>query len=223
MTSGWVGPTRDRHSDREPSLIVVPGLDQPALVWSRHDGRFAQVAYSRFDGKSWSEVRYLTAGAEDHLHPQAGVDANGNGYALWMEPVGGGRLMLALFDPSTGNLYSGPRDLLRDLARHSPPEWLRPERSLPGSGDEGGSGGGGFDAPGIPPGTGGHLSSPTGDLTLHSGCTRAAVAVEKQRSLFIGILDGGQVLKYYRSQVPVGAPDNYVGLLLESLLDRNCR
>ena len=222
LTSGWVGKTRDRLADREPSLVLGPGLDQPALVWSRHDGQYNQVAFSRFDGKSWTETRYLTTGGVDHLHPQAGVDGSGTGYAIWMEPIGGGRLMMAVFDPSTGTLYSSPRDILLELARHSPPEWLRPEQTSLGDGDEGGSGGGGNDGPAVP--ADGHkLSQPAGNLTLNSGCTRVAVAVAKRRSLFIGILEGGVVLKYYRSMVPVGAPDNYASLLLESLLNQNCR
>src|SRR5437899_56622 len=35
---GWVAPVAAHGSDRDPSLMLVPGVEGPALVWGRKDG-----------------------------------------------------------------------------------------------------------------------------------------------------------------------------------------
>jgi hypothetical protein len=60
-------------------------------------------------------------------------------------------------------------------------------------------------------------------VTLSPICTKVVAAISQNRALWIGVLQNGVVLNYYRSVVPVGAPDNYISLLLESLLNQNCQ
>jgi len=234
VETGLVSPTEDLLADGEPSLVLPPGGGGPFLIWTRSDGAYDQVAYSRYAGTLWAEMQYLTSGARDHLHPQFGVDSHGTAYIVWVEPAGAGSIMVATFDPLTGILLSSPRDLLRELVRHSPPEWLSPERGprtvggrpsdfSPGPVPEGGN-----DTPAIPPCSNNNTSckkesDPWGGVTLSPACPLAVAAVVKNRALSIGVLENGVVLKYYRSVVPVGAPEGYVAMLLQSLLDQHCR
>jgi len=230
---GFVSPTEDLLADREPSLVLPPGEGGPFLIWTRSDGVHDQVAYSRYTGTLWIEMQYLTSGARDHLHPQVGVDSHGTLYVVWVEPAGGGSVVVATFDPQAGILLSGPRDLLREFARHSPPEWLSRERGPRTVGGrrldfstepvpEGGN-----DTPAIPPGSenSSHKSDSdlSGGVSLGPACPLAVAAVVKNRVLHIGVLENGVVLKYYKSVIPVGAPDAYVAMLQKGLLDLHCQ
>jgi len=234
VETGFVSPTEDLLADREPSLVLPPGGGGPFLIWTRSDGAYDQVAFSRYTGTLWTEMQYLTSGARDHLHPQVGVDSHGTATIVWVEPAGGGSVALVTFDPATGILLSSPRNLLRELARRSPPEWLsreqgpqtvggRPSDFGPGLVPEGGN-----DVPAIPPCSSTTesckpVSAPSGGVTLGPACPLAVAAVVKKRALFIGVLENGVVLKYYRSVIPAGAPEGYVAMLLQGLLDRHCR
>ena len=235
VETGFVPPTEDLLADREPSLVLPPGEEGPFLIWTRSDGAHDQVAYSRYTGTLWTEMQYLTSGARDHLHPQVGVDSHGTAYIVWVEPAGGGSVVIATFDPGTGILVSGPRDLLREL-RRSPPEWLSQER---GPGTAGGRLSdfdtepvpeGGNDVPAIPPGSESNsnskadsLSCPSGRVALGSSCSLAVATAVKGRALHIGVLENGVVLKYYRSVIPAGAPEGYVAMLQQGLLEMHCR
>jgi len=230
LRKGFVAPTLDKLADQDPQLVLDPSAAGPFLVWSRNDGLNRQIAYSRFAGDAWADFKFLTWGAGDHVHPAAGVDSHGTGYVVWVEPSGSGSVVFATFDPGTGRLLTAPRDLLLELVRHSPPEILSvgPVRPVgPSSPDivpDGGS-----DVPNIPPGSSNNKkSSPPpqgpggGVLTVTPTCSKAAAAVVKERALWIGVFEGGVVIKYYRSTIPQGAPDDYVSKLLQGLLDRHC-
>lgn len=227
--SGVVSPTQDTSTDTDPRLVLVPGSTGPILIWSRHDGNYHQVAYSRFEGDGWTDFRYLTSGPRNHTRPEAAIDSQGRGTLVWTEDVGPGRVMVATFDPATGNLILSERDLLRELVRHSPAEWLSAQRdaprkvggrpAIPGIEPEGGS-----EVPSIPPGSSTKkVEPPSGDVTAEPVCSKAVAAVIRQRALWIGVLEAGVVVRYYRSVVPEGAADSYVDLLLWSLLQQNCQ
>ena len=83
---------------------------------------------------------------------------------------------------------------------------------------------GGNDAPVVPPANTQKLNEPVnGTVTLSPTCTKAVAAISRNRALWIGVLQNGVILNYYRSVVPAGAPDNYVPLLLQSLLNQHCQ
>jgi hypothetical protein len=230
----WViDPTQDVLPDKDPDLLLVPGGSGPTLLWSRRNGRFDQVAFSRLEGEQWSPVRYLTNAPRHNLKPQAGVDSNGTGYVVWVVQDGGGSVSYATFDPSLGNLLSSPRDLRLELVRHSSPEWLMPEgdRHRPGPKDivdpvplpDGGS-----EVPIAPPSAtpadpNPHSEAIGGTVTLNPGCSKAVAAVVKNRALWIGVFQNGSVLNYYRSRIPQGAPDGYLGLFLQTMLSQHCQ
>jgi hypothetical protein len=225
---GFISPTEDSAADRDPTLLPASGTSGPILIWSRSHGPFDQLAYSRFDGVGWTYPTFLTNTPRDHRRPQAGVDASGTGYLVWVETGANASVMLATFDPLTGNLISSPRDFFLELVRHSPPQWLSQDVLLPRShgrpqAEEPGIVPDGVDeVPVVPPGH--KLGEPVdGTVTLSPVCTKVVAAISRSRALWIGVLQNGVVLNYYRSVVPVGAPDNYISLLLESLLNQNCQ
>ncbi len=232
--TGLVSPTQDLTADLEPSLVLAPGADGPFIIWTRHDGAGEQIAFSRYSGNAWGEMKFLTSGGGDRVHPSAGVDARGIAYVVWVEPAGGGSVIFATFDPATGNLLTSPRDLFKELVRHSPALWLtsnrppqpvmgKPTDAEPGILPEGGN-----DTPAIPPCTATQTTnckkdSATTGLVVGPSCSLAAAAIVRSRELWIGLLEGGGVLEYYRGMIPPGAPDGYVDLLLQALLDEHCQ
>jgi hypothetical protein len=228
---GAVSPAQDNVIDRDPTLVQTSGASGPILIWSRTNGPFDQIAYSRYDGLGWTQPTFLTNSSRDHLRPQAGVDAAGTGYVVWVETGGGsGSVMLATFDPLTGNLISSPRDLFLELVRNSPPQWLSQDfliprsHGQPQSADPGILPDGTNDVPVIPPASNHHSDEPvSGTVTLSPTCTKVVAAISRNRSLWIGVLQNGVVLDYYRSVVPLIAPDNYIPLLLQSLSNQHCR
>jgi hypothetical protein len=221
-----IAPTQDPEADRDPFLMLVPGSPGPALIWSRRNGLHDQIAYSKFEGQQWSPVQYLSDSPRHHVRPQAGVDAFGTGYVVWIESGGGGLAMLATFDPLTGNLISSPRDLFHDLVRSGPPQHLvgsrtrSPEPTSKGRGRPG-SGGitpdGGNDGPAVPPAT-----NTNNALSTSPSCGHAVAAVVKNRSLWMGIYQHGSVQQYYRSVIPEGSGADYLPMLLQTLLEQNC-
>jgi hypothetical protein len=236
LEAGLVPPTEDLYADREPGLVLPPGGNGPFLIWTRNDGGSDQVVHSRYTGTGWTTMEYLTSGARDHVHPQAGVDSQGTATIVWLEPAGTGSIVFATFDPLTGVLLSSPRNLLHELVRRGSPEWLGPQQGprvvggapsdrFPGISPEGGN-----DTPAIPPCSSGNSNNckkdslePSGGVILNPACPLAVAAVVKNRALSIGVLENGEVLKYYRSVLPPGAPAGYLGMLLQSLLDQVCQ
>ena len=224
--SGLVDPTQDPWRDRDPVLFVTPGIQGPILLWERNDGAYDQIAYSHFTGEAWTDFKYLTSGPRDHVRFQTGVDSTGRGYVLWVEPDDVGRVMFATFDPATGNLIMSARDLFQELVRRSPPVWLTAERPLRPASRPGTivpTPDGGNDGPAVPPTGNKHSELPGGDISLAPSCPKAAAALVREKALWIGILEGGVVLNYYRSVIPAGAGDVYVKLLLVTLLGQHCQ
>ena len=233
VEEGRVDPSQDSQADRSPQLFLAPTVGGPVLIWSRQDGIYFHTAHARYDGNGWTEVTYLSSGPRDHLRPQAGIDAEGRGYVLWMESESSGRAMYALFDPLTGQLMTSPRNFLGALRRFSPLDWLGSGREIshihrddrwPLGFPEGGN-----DAPAIPPGSNksddkndkeGYLS---GSLILTPTCSKAVVAVSRNRNLAVGVLEGGGVVWGYRKKIPVDAAPNFVDLLMETILNTHCQ
>ncbi|MCI0567022.1 MAG: hypothetical protein L0Z52_02370 [Acidobacteria bacterium] len=230
QVGGMITPTLDSAADRDPTLVQTAGASGPILIWTRTHGSFDQIAYSRFDGLGWTQPGYLTDTPRNHQRPQAGVDASGTGYLMWVETGDNTSVMLATFDPLTGNLISSPRDFFLELVRHSPPVWLSQDLLFSGAHGRPQADGpyilpdGGIEVPVIPPAQNPKIGEPVGGtITLSPSCTKVVAAISRNRALWIGVLQNGVVLNYYRSVVPEGAPDNYVSLLLKSLLNQNCQ
>src|SRR5262245_4963067 len=220
-----IAPTQDPEADRDPFLMVVPGSPGPALIWSRRNGNFDQIAFSKFENQQWSPVQYLTNSSRHHSRPQAGVDAFGTGYVIWVEWGRGGTAILATFEPTTGDLLSSPRDLFRELVHGSSAEFIgvahspapQSRRNRPDSGDI--TPDTPNDVPAIPPTVQGSTNA---SLSLSPGCAHALAAVGKGQGLWLVVLQQGSVVQYYRSMVPGGATEDYLLMFLETLLAQNC-
>ena len=86
-----LNPEGDLYGDRRPSLALNPITGQPEAVWSYWDGAHYQIAWSRFDGASWSQVmtdsgpdyEFLTADARQNLDPRIWIDDAGNRRVVW--------------------------------------------------------------------------------------------------------------------------------------------
>ena len=234
VEAGTIPSTRDSSGDREPNLVLSPGIGGPFLVWTRNDGFHDQIAYSHFERNAWSQPRYLTSGARDHTSPRVGVDRHGTATLVWIEPAGQGEVMVGIFDPANGNLLSTPKNVISELARSSAPERLggnpTPQtinRTPVGYGNWP-LPNGGNDTPAIPPCTPIHglncrnFSGPNGSVAVGPSCDQAAVGVVNNDVLSIGLLDGGVVVKHYQASIPAGAPPEYVSMLLRRILDEHC-
>ncbi len=217
VVTGFVSPTEDLSADREPSLVLFPGEEGPFLVWTRNDGTYDQIAFSRYTGTLWTEMQYMTSDAQDHLHPQAGVDSRGTAYVVWVESSGGGSVAVATFDPRTGTLLTGPRDLLRELMRLSPPEWLGQD-PVPRTVDPGKPGmtiepvpEGGNDTPAIPPGAENSHPKSGSSTHLSGGATLDAIGpralgLRKSGLTLEPVLEGGNDTP----AIPPGAENSHL-------------
>ena len=78
QTHGVIRPAPSGGGDRDPVLLLVPGSSGPALIWSRQEGSFDRIAYSRYSGGTWSEVRYFTN--TPHLDLPDGKIADGEDF-----------------------------------------------------------------------------------------------------------------------------------------------
>jgi hypothetical protein len=235
VITGTIPSTEDSGSDREPQLVLSPAVKGPFLVWTRNDGLYDQIVYSRLEGSGWGPPRYLTFGARDHVRPQVGVDGHGTATLAWVEPSGAGAVMFGIFDPSTGNLLAAPKNLLREMNRKLSPERLRAEQDSRTMGGRYSITGawplptGGNDTPAIPPcHLGGaincrNFSWPNSGVAADPTCGQTAVGVVWDNILSIGVLDGGVLVKHYRTMVPAGAPPEYAATQLRSILRERCR
>jgi hypothetical protein len=229
--SGMVPPTEDALGDREPALVLSPGSGGPFLVWTRNDGLHDQIAFARLAGNAWGGMKYLTSGGRDHTRPQAGVDSHGIATVAWVESGGGGRVMVGIVDPGTGNLLASPRDLLRETGRGSPAHWLGSQSGTkvlqaPASADIWPTPDGGNDTPAIPPCSNGVTlncrSYSSGVVASNSVCPRVATAVVRNNVVTIGLMEGGVIVATYQSVIPLGAPADYVTMLTRTILNENC-
>jgi hypothetical protein len=231
--NGTIFPTEDSLPDNDPSLVLLPGAAGPFLIWTRGDGFADQIAFSRWEGNGWSQLSYLTSGPRNHGNAQAAVDSHGMATIVWMEQSETGLVAFGILDPAAGTLVSAPRDLQRALTPATAPATpgIRRAPRIIGSGAMDGTIGispeGGNDTPAIPPCNTNvcktDASVPIGSVTGSPGCSKAAAAVSRNRALWFGVVEGGVVLNRFQSTIPANAPDGYVSMLLQSLLDEHCR
>jgi hypothetical protein len=111
---GLVPPTADAARDSAP-FLAVDDAGSAVLVWSRFDGSFRKIAYTRFAGGQWTDFHYLTFGAGDDNHPRIGVSSPLS-YLFFQNGSGG--YQYALIDLRAGRLLAPPRDLDLKSARN---------------------------------------------------------------------------------------------------------
>jgi len=120
---GLVPPTADAARDSAP-FLAVDDTGSAVLVWSRFDGSFRKIAYTRFAGGSWTDFHYLTFGPGDDDHPRIGVSTTLS-YLFFRSATG--EYQYALIDLVAGRLLATPRPLNLGSARNDilPPRGWR--------------------------------------------------------------------------------------------------
>jgi hypothetical protein len=102
---GIVPPTGDAALDSAPYLSI-DATGAAVLVWSRYDGVFRKIAYSRFSGGVWADFHYLSFGPGDDLLPRIGAGSTG-AFLFFLRPPD--RFLYAPVDLIAGRLFAAPR------------------------------------------------------------------------------------------------------------------
>jgi len=106
-TSGLVGGTEDAAPDRTPRLILEPRSRTVALVWSRWDGVYQKIAYSRFESGAWTGMHYLSFGPGDDIEPRL-ARARNDAFVFWLSES---KYIAAPLEISTGRLLAVPKPM----------------------------------------------------------------------------------------------------------------
>ena len=89
--NAYLNPDGDYYQDGPPSIVFNPVTRQPEAVWSYWDGSYYQIAWSRFNGKTWTMVetplgkdyQYLTSDERQNFDPKLWIDHAGNRRVVW--------------------------------------------------------------------------------------------------------------------------------------------
>ena len=102
---GVVAPTGDTARDSSP-FLALDDAGAPVLVWSRFDGVYNKIAYTRYAGGDWTDFHYLTFGSGDDLLPLIATTASGS-YLFYTGSSD--RYFFAPLDLASGRLFAPPR------------------------------------------------------------------------------------------------------------------
>jgi hypothetical protein len=110
---GVVPPTADAARDSAPFLSTdVTG--SIVLVWSRLDGPYQKIAYTRFSGGAWTNFHYLTFGPGDDDEPRIGTGMTGSFLFFHTRPD---KYQYVPLDLVAGRLFAPPRSVELGSAR----------------------------------------------------------------------------------------------------------
>ena len=104
---GVVAPTGDTARDSSP-FLALDDAGAPVLVWSRFDGVYNKIAYTRYAGGDWTDFHYLTFGSGDDLLPLIATTASGS-YLFYTGSSD--RYFFAPLDLASGRLFAPPRQI----------------------------------------------------------------------------------------------------------------
>jgi len=110
---GVVPPTADAARDSAPFLSTdVTG--SIVLVWSRLDGPYQKIAYTRFSGGAWTNFHYLTFGPGDDDQPRIGTGMTGS-FLFYLTRTD--NYQYVPLDLVAGRLFAAPRSIDLGSAR----------------------------------------------------------------------------------------------------------
>ncbi len=110
---GVVPPTADAALDTAPYLSM-DATGSAVLVWSRSDGLFRKIAYTRFSSGAWTDFHYLTFGPGDDDLPRIGTGSTGS-FLFYLRPPD--KYQYAPVDLIAGRLFAAPRAIDLGSAR----------------------------------------------------------------------------------------------------------
>jgi hypothetical protein len=115
--TGTVPPTGDAARDSAP-FLAKDGSGSLVLVWSRFDGVYRKIAFSRFTDGAWTNFRFLTFGPEDDDLPLFAAGQDGSFLFYVVQP---NRFFYAPIDLDAGVLIGPPRAIdVAGLGRQRP-------------------------------------------------------------------------------------------------------
>ena len=115
--TGTVPPTGDAARDSAP-FLAADGSGSLVLVWSRFDGVYRKIAFSRFTDGAWTGFRFVTFGPGDDDLP---LFAAGQDGAFLFYVVQPNRFFYAPIDLVSGSLIGPPRAIdVVGLGRQKP-------------------------------------------------------------------------------------------------------
>ena len=115
--TGTVPPTGDPGRDSAP-FLAPDGNGSLVLLWSRFDGVYRKIAFSRFTDGAWTGFRFVTFGPGDDDLPLFGAGRDGSYLFYVVQP---NRFYHAPIDLATGLLIGAPRGIdVAALARQKP-------------------------------------------------------------------------------------------------------
>jgi hypothetical protein len=131
---GSGGPEFDAY----PALFNDADTGAPILVWSRHNGVDFDLAFTRFDGESWTAPITLVGTAREEIQPQAYSTPGGEFHLVWNWPDDGGNFLYGRFRVDSGVSVIEPERVIGHLGPRVDQQWVstNPEGGLddPGTG-----------------------------------------------------------------------------------------
>ena len=132
---GSGGPEFDAY----PSLSNDADTGAPILVWSRHNGMDYDVAFTRFDGESWTAPITLVGTDRDEIQPRAYSTPGGEFHLVWNRPGDGGSFLYGRFRLDSGVSVLEPERVIAQLGPRQGEQWIptNPEGGIddPGTGN----------------------------------------------------------------------------------------
>jgi hypothetical protein len=105
--TGWGTPQLievNNAGDAMNADIAVNAAGQALAVWEHSDGTFKSIMSNRYvPGTGWGSPQFIEVGGGDAMYPKVGIDAQGNGFAIWQQGVGNAtNIYMSRFDTATG-------------------------------------------------------------------------------------------------------------------------
>ena len=135
---GVIPGTGGPEFDTYPSLFNDADTGAPMLVWSRHNGMDYDVAFSRFDGESWTAPITLVGTDRDEIQPRAYSTPGGEFHLVWSWPADGHSFLYGQFRVDSGVSVLEPERVIAQLGPRQGERWIstNPEGGIddPGTG-----------------------------------------------------------------------------------------
>jgi len=82
-----LNPLGDTYGDGSPVIQVSPVTGYPWVVWPKNFGNIQQLAFSRWDGRRWTEPALINPGIPlvfSDVTPALVIDQSGKPYLVWV-------------------------------------------------------------------------------------------------------------------------------------------
>lgn len=240
---GTVPPTADVARDSAP-FLAPDGHGSLVLVWSRFDGVYRKIAFSRFTDGAWTGFRFVTFGPGHDDLPIFGAGQDGSFLFYVVQPS---RYFYAPIDPASGLLIGPPRAIdVGGLGRQRPRLLSPGTPSLQGGTDapinwkgcrdSGGCAGqqgrillpgdgtlqGGTDAPVVVHQS--NIRASAWGVASGSGCRRQVLVLQSvdARTVLAAEFQNGRLRLLDRRPLPPQAAERFAESLAEALLPAVC-